>query len=93
MSISDSLTIVVGAVLLAAGVVIFVGATDALNDLQQSRTELGGLAGLIFDLSDSLGASNFNTRKQLLEILRLTGVGGAVVGLVAVAYGLIRAFK
>ena len=82
-----------GAVLLAIGAVAFVGASDALNDLQQTRANFSGLGGVIFDITDALGASDAAEYKRLLGILRLVGIGSAVFGLVFVLYGLVRALR
>ena len=87
------LLIFTGTALLAVGAVSFIGASDALSDLEQTRASFRGLGGLVLDISDALGASDNAEYKELLSILRLTGIAFAIIGLVTVLYGFIKALK
>ena len=46
------LLVVIGALFVAAGVVGFIAASDALSEIEQNRESFGGLGGLLMDLSD-----------------------------------------
>ena len=87
------IVLVIGALLTAAGVMGFVGASDALEEAQQFRSSLGGLPGIVIDLADAMGATDLEELQDRLEFIRLAGIGVAIFGGFVALFGLLKGLK
>ncbi len=94
------LILVIGALLTAAGVMGFLGASDVLEGIEQQRSTFNGVGGLLMDLRDwwaptdqPLGAETFGEYKSRLEIIRVGGIGAGIFGGFLGLFALARAVR